>query len=1184
MSSKNITKAKTNETNSYENISPGKTKTLKNTNIDDKNKNLKKNKEQKKNTENDYDSKDLNKTNIINKTKNNISIKVKKSIKKSENDINSVKNNKETESDNKSEKVTKLIKKSVKDIKNVDNSVIKKNIKKKIDNSNSDDDEVEKTYDHNDNDDNNICENYDNNNIDEEVDKVDNDKKKNKRVKKKTTKDQDIKKELKLQKIDGSKIWTKNNEFEYELKDHDESEENELKIQFDSLIKQCHQILYNNGAIVGKKAMDDIMKILTLKLLQPLFEEGQSIKIKYDEYVNTLGEDEDISQYYEKCLDIMKIAIEDDPLDEWKCMVRFLLSKILDTIYDCKDYSFNGNEMAIKEVICKIDSCKVFKILTKEEGGIKYYDSVSGQIYEYFMNKYVSGGGKDLGQFFTPRKMINLMFYGLDIKKYINVNEDTTIYDPCAGSGGFLTRIYNCFPIIKPENIYGGEIEKDTMKFCISNLLLTTGTYCENLVNMNSITYEDGLKHDLILTNPPFGTSMKYKKHIVKEGGKNVSKNGLMEEFNKVNKNKEIKFTDIYPIQTNDGACLFTQKCVYKLKKNGLLCIVLPDGQLFFGKNFAKFRKWLSEQMNIIFIVQAASGVFEHAGIKTCIILARKDGKTKKIQFLKTDKECSYLEKVVEISEEDLSNGDYSMDPKDYIEEKIISDMINVSSVEWKELGELCEFKSGKYNTKDAIENGEYPLYTSRLDNPSHKIDKYCFNDLEYILFLKSGGNAKNTQSLSLGIGSVYYVKCKSAANSDVIQIKAIDDKIIKYLYTYLKSKKLDIQTLANYGTNLGHIDMNKFKKIKIPLPSLEIQQHIVNEFYNLDRETETLKQLLQQTKEEKQMYNKYAFIKDIRELLVGCEWNKFGDVFILEKGKTQSGKVKENIDGCAEFINWSIYKNYKKINNYKIDGNNLFISTVMPNGGVNKCYLVLILYKGKCDWCDLMSLCKIKNEYKNKINIEMYFYYLTYLKDHIEKNYQKGSCNKSLHIDRFNNMQIPIPSIDVQKKCILIYQKKEIRLNQYDEEINSLEEKLQQLHDLGKHVIEYYISGDNQQMIKTNDENSLEYTENNNVCDYMSDIDDDNMNNIVDDYFCDDNITNRKNSENIEESNKKLVTINKQTCIKKKENLLEKKELLIFKKSDTQKENYTKELKNKKSNQGTKKSNVKKSLIIDLV
>lgn len=146
----------------------------------------------------------------------------------------------------------------------------------------------------------------------------------------------------------------------------------------------------------------------------------------------------------------------------------------------------------------------------------------------------------------------------------------------------------------------------------------------------------------------------------------------------------------------------------------------------------------------------------------------------------------------------------------------------------------MCQFKNGKYNTSKANDNGCYPLYTSRLDNPSHKINGYCFDDDEYLLFLKSGGNGKTPLSYSLGIGSVYYVQGKTGANTDVVQIKLYTNLCnLKYLYRYLNDVKLEIQKLANYGTNLGHVDMNKFKKFKIPVPPIKIQKKCI-EIYEI--------------------------------------------------------------------------------------------------------------------------------------------------------------------------------------------------------------------------------------------------------------------------------------------------------------------------------------------------------------
>jgi restriction endonuclease S subunit len=146
-----------------------------------------------------------------------------------------------------------------------------------------------------------------------------------------------------------------------------------------------------------------------------------------------------------------------------------------------------------------------------------------------------------------------------------------------------------------------------------------------------------------------------------------------------------------------------------------------------------------------------------------------------------------------------------------------------------KRLNELCDMcVKGNTNSKEITNTGEYPFYRASVSNPSGTHNSYCFEDNEYILFIKSGGNSANPLSLSHGIGKVYLVNGKSSGNTEVVKIKNNKLVILKFLYYYLQNEQLNIQKLAKYSTNLGHIDMNKFKEIKIPIPTFERQKEIV--------------------------------------------------------------------------------------------------------------------------------------------------------------------------------------------------------------------------------------------------------------------------------------------------------------------------------------------------------------------
>ena len=164
--------------------------------------------------------------------------------------------------------------------------------------------------------------------------------------------------------------------------------------------------------------------------------------------------------------------------------------------------------------------------------------------------------------------------------------------------------------------------------------------------------------------------------------------------------------------------------------------------------------------------------------------------------------------------------------------------------------------------------------------------------------------------------------------------------------------------------------------------------------------------------------YLKDEYIESLSTKITNFEWIEFGNIFKLQKGTSQSSKVEEDDIGEGVFINWSLYDKYKKISKYSLDGENLFISTVMPNGK-NGGYMVIKYYNGKCDYGDLMSRLILNDKYKNKISIKYVYYYLNSIKEHIETIYEKGSCNKSLDQKNFNRLKIPIPSLEEQSKII---------------------------------------------------------------------------------------------------------------------------------------------------------------------
>lgn len=801
----------------------------------------------------------------------------------------------------------------------------------------------------------------------------------------------------------------------------------ELKSSIDSLIKSCHQILYNSGAIVGKKAMDDIMKIFTLKILQPLFnDENSVITQKWNQYKCEKNPSDRHVNRYKYCKKISKLLESDDPLNEWKMLVNNILSQILPNLFDVKDGTFHCDENALFELIKKIDNLD--DIFWKQNNDVQLYDTISGDIYEYFINGYQKSGGKELGQFFTPRKLITLILFGLDVISH-NV-ENLDIYDPCMGSGGFLTRAFNEMKI-DPDNIFGNEIEKDTIKFGFSNLLLNTGEYSNNIKCQDSLINIDSKKHKLILTNPPFGTKMKYKKDKNTPKGLKERYEAIEAEKLKENANyKTVLFNKIFPIKTNNGACLFTQLCIYKLEDKAMCCIVLPDGQLFFGKNFIKFRKWLCETVRIQKIVKIPSGAFEHTGIKTCVVQFTKGKPTKNINFWETDAGCDELKRIIKIDKKDLKENNYSFDPKDYQENEHIAKLKEESKCKWMSVKEIVKINLGKRITKK--DSGtKYPSYGAgksdyftdnfNREGPICKIARFAVRPPNCVMIINDYRCWVTDSSITV-----------TSLNKNVL--------LDEYLWYYLLLNKNLILEMRE-GSQQPGLKLGLFNKFQIPVPSLEIQQKIIKELDFIKSQKNKIKDLINSTKEEIKIYKKYGLEPEIQRELKDCEFKKLGENCEFDKKSKRKASYGKN-EGQYNF-----YKCSPKIMKCdKVDYKEERI--LIADGGNNIIYM-----DSKFSCSSHMHIITSKD--RNIITNECIY---TFIKGNIHTNIleKRGNSIENISKSSVKEILIPIPkNLEHQKKLINIYKKKEERLQNYENELNHLKSRIKDLNELGKSIID---------------------------------------------------------------------------------------------------------------------------------
>jgi type I restriction-modification system DNA methylase subunit len=154
---------------------------------------------------------------------------------------------------------------------------------------------------------------------------------------------------------------------------------------------------------------------------------------------------------------------------------------------------------------------------------------------------------------------------------------------------------------------------------------------------------------------------------------------------------------------------------------------------------------------------------------------------------------------------------------------------LNIKDIETKKLGDICKnIKAGKFNSSDCKETGLYPFYTGKANNPEGFNNEYCFDDNNYLILIKDGGAGDKIYGDQIGLGKIFKVKGKSSATTHQLALFPNDDINNEYLYCYLTIIKNKIMDLAHYTTSLGCISKTNIENLDIPIPSIEIQNKIV--------------------------------------------------------------------------------------------------------------------------------------------------------------------------------------------------------------------------------------------------------------------------------------------------------------------------------------------------------------------
>lgn len=240
-----------------------------------------------------------------------------------------------------------------------------------------------------------------------------------------------------------------------------------------------------------------------------------------------------------------------------------------------------------------------------------------GIIFEELIRKFAESSNETAGEHFTPRDIVHLttslVITGQDDK--LKPNSIVTIYDPTAGTGGFLSEGDEYIQSISQQvtvSLHGQELNPESYAICKADMLIK-GQDVTNIKLGNTLS-DDQLadsRFDFMLSNPPFGVEWKKVQKQITDEHTEKGFNG--------------RFGPGLP-RVSDGSLLFLLHLVSKMRDpregGSRIGIILNGSPLFTGgagSGESEIRRYLLQNDLVEAIIALPTDMFYNTGIATYV-------------------------------------------------------------------------------------------------------------------------------------------------------------------------------------------------------------------------------------------------------------------------------------------------------------------------------------------------------------------------------------------------------------------------------------------------------------------------------------------------------------------------------------------------------------------------------------
>lgn len=252
-----------------------------------------------------------------------------------------------------------------------------------------------------------------------------------------------------------------------------------------------------------------VLGLIFLKYISDAFEELYA-RLKAEEAQGADPEDKD--EY--KAENVFFVP----PVARWSLLVSYAKQPSIGITIDAAMDAIEAENPSLKGVLPKVYARQNLDPTSLGElidlvGNVALGDTkarsadVLGHVFEYFLGEFALAEGKQGGQFYTPRCVVELLVEMLEPYQ-------GRVFDPCCGSGGMFVQsekfVTEHQGKINDISIYGQESNQTTWRLSKMNLAIrgidSSQVRWNNEGSFLNDAHKD-LKADFIIANPPFNVS-----------------------------------------------------------------------------------------------------------------------------------------------------------------------------------------------------------------------------------------------------------------------------------------------------------------------------------------------------------------------------------------------------------------------------------------------------------------------------------------------------------------------------------------------------------------------------------------------------------------------------------------------------------------------------------------------------